>query len=142
VRGTRFRPHRRSGDGGEGGDGESSGSGSIRARNWGKEERGEKRWEEGMPGHPFIGLEGERGSRATKGNGRRWWCTMMVVEAAVLGGDRPGRWWGVMRGGVLRSFWEQKGGAGRWHARARESAVAALAIRPGEEDDRAGPMCR
>jgi hypothetical protein len=25
----------------------------------------------GMPGHPFIGLEGERGSRATEGNGHR-----------------------------------------------------------------------
>jgi hypothetical protein len=24
----------------------------------------------------------------------------MVVEAAISGGDRPGRWWGVMRGGA------------------------------------------
>jgi hypothetical protein len=34
-----------------------------------------------------------------EGNMRRRWCTMMVVEAAVSGGDQPGQWWGVMRGG-------------------------------------------
>jgi hypothetical protein len=66
----------------------------------------------GMPGHPFIGLEGEQGGRAMEGNGRRQWCAIMVVEAAVLGGDRLGRW-GVMRGGgVLQSFWERKGASG------------------------------
>jgi hypothetical protein len=35
---------------------------------------------------------------------------------AVLGGDRPGRWWGVMRG-VLWPFWERMGGARRQGAR-------------------------
>jgi hypothetical protein len=59
---------------------------------------GEERWEEGMLGHLFIGLEGERGGRASEGNERRWWCTIMVVEAFVSIGDRPGWWWGVMRG--------------------------------------------
>jgi hypothetical protein len=61
-----------------------------------------------MPGRPFIGLEGEWGGRVTEGNGRRWWCAMMVVEAAVLGGDRLGRWWGVMMG-VLQPFREKEG---------------------------------
>jgi hypothetical protein len=48
---------------------------------------------------------------------------------------------GMMRG-VLRPFWEQKGGAGRWRAHAREAMVAASVIRPGEEDDQAGPVCQ
>jgi hypothetical protein len=68
----------------------------------------------------------------TEGNRRRWWCTMMVVEAAISGGDWPGRWWGVMRG-PLRVFQERNGGhreAAR--ARAREAAVAAPTILPKE----------
>jgi hypothetical protein len=40
----------------------------------------------------------------------------MVVEVAILGGDPPGRSWGVMRG-VLRLFQEWKGGIGRRGAR-------------------------
>jgi hypothetical protein len=39
---------------------------------------------------PFIGAEGKRDGRTVEGNDRRWWSAMMVVEAAVLGGDRPG----------------------------------------------------
>jgi hypothetical protein len=54
------------GDGGEGGGGESSGARSLGAQNWGKEEW----WEDGMPGRPFMGLEGERGGRAMEGNGQ------------------------------------------------------------------------
>jgi hypothetical protein len=54
--------------------------------------------EEGMPGRPFIGSKGERGGRASEGNGQWWWCTIMVVEVAVSGGDQPGWWWRVMRG--------------------------------------------
>jgi hypothetical protein len=50
------------------------------------------RWEEGMPGRSFIGLEGEWGGQTMEGNGRRWWCTMMVVVVAVSGGDQLGRW--------------------------------------------------
>jgi hypothetical protein len=84
---------------------------------------GLERWEEGMSGWPFIGLERELGGRVMEGNGRWRWCAMMVVEAAVSGGDRPGRWWGVVRGGVLRPFQEHKRGGGRWcvrvHARRR-----------------------
>jgi hypothetical protein len=63
------------------------------------------RWEEGMMGHPFIGLEGQRGGRATEGNG-------MVVEAAVSGGDQLGWWWGVMRRGAL-AILGAEGGAER-----------------------------
>jgi hypothetical protein len=56
--------------------------------------------EEGMPGCPFIGLEGERGDRTMEGN-RQWrWCAMMVVEASVSRGDRSGWSWGVMREGA------------------------------------------
>jgi hypothetical protein len=43
---------------------------------------------------PFIGAEGKRDGRTVEGNGRtvegngqRRWSAMMVVEAAVLGGD-------------------------------------------------------
>jgi hypothetical protein len=76
---------------------------------------GEKRWE-GMPGHPFIGLVGERGGRATDRNMRQRWCTMMLVEATISGGDQPGRWWGVMRGGCSGRFRSRGGGTGRQHA--------------------------
>jgi hypothetical protein len=57
---------------------------------------------------PFIGSEGEWGHRALEENDRWWCCTIMVVEAAVSGGDRPGWWRGVMRG-VLRPLRERKG---------------------------------
>jgi hypothetical protein len=43
-----------------------------------------------MPRHPFIVSEGEQGGRVLEGNGWLYWCTIMVVEAAILGGDRPG----------------------------------------------------
>jgi hypothetical protein len=69
---------------------------------------GEEQWEEGMLGHPFIGSEGEPGHRALEENDRWWCCTIMVVEAAVSGGDRSGWWRGVMRG-VLRPLRERKG---------------------------------
>jgi hypothetical protein len=39
---------------------------------------------------PFICAEGERDGRTVEGNGRRRWSAMMVVEAAVSGGDRSG----------------------------------------------------
>jgi hypothetical protein len=39
-------------------------------------------------------------ARRWRGMGGGGGGAMMVVEATVLGGDRPGRWWGVMRGGV------------------------------------------
>jgi hypothetical protein len=39
---------------------------------------------------PFIGSEGERGGRASEMNGRRRWCTIMVMKAAVSEGDRAG----------------------------------------------------
>jgi hypothetical protein len=50
----------------------------------------EERWEEGMLRHPFIGSEGEWGGQTSEGNGWRRWCTIMVVEAVVPGGDQPG----------------------------------------------------
>jgi hypothetical protein len=59
---------------------------------------GEERWVDGMPGHPFIRSEGERGGWAAEGNGRQRWFAIMVVEAAILGEDQPRWWWGVMRG--------------------------------------------
>jgi hypothetical protein len=48
---------------------------------------------------PFIGAEGERDGRTVEGNGRRRWSAMMVVEAAVSGGDRLG---------------SDEGGGGKW----------------------------
>jgi hypothetical protein len=92
----------------------------------------------GMPRCPFIGLEGEWGSWAMEGNGQRQWCAIMVVEAAVSRGDRPG-WWGVMRGGGASAILGAEGGCrevARTHT--REAAVAAVAARPWEEDDRQG----
>jgi hypothetical protein len=88
-----------------------------------------------MSGRPFIGLEDERGGRATEGNGRRRWCSIMVVEATVSGGDRPRRW-GVTRrcSGRFRSG---RGSVRRRGTCAHEATVAAA--RPGEDDDRRGP---
>jgi hypothetical protein len=67
---------------------------------------------------------------------------MIVVEAAILGGDLPG-WWGVMRGGGAPAI----SGAEVGHREAacvcaHEAVVAALAIWPREEDDRAGLACQ
>jgi hypothetical protein len=95
-----------------------------------------------MSGHPFIGLEGERGGRVIEGNGRQWWYAMMVVEATVSGGDRP-RWWGV-RGGAPAVLGVEGGHreAMRVHKCEVVVVVAASAVRLGEEDDQAGPTCR
>jgi hypothetical protein len=41
--------------------------------NGGEDECGE----EGPAPRPFIGSEGERGGRASEGNGRRRWCAIM-----------------------------------------------------------------
>jgi hypothetical protein len=54
----------------------------------------------GDAGAPFYRVGGGAGGWAMKGIGRRRWCAIMVVEAAVSGGDRPGLWWEVMRGGA------------------------------------------
>jgi hypothetical protein len=59
---------RRSSDGSEDGGGRNSGAERTRARGagkWGRDECGE----EGRAPRPFIGSEGERGSRASEGNG-------------------------------------------------------------------------
>jgi hypothetical protein len=104
----------------------------------GAKRTGEEQWEEGMLGHSFIGLEGERGGQVTEGNGRRWWCAIMVVEAAVSGGDRQGWWWGVMRGGALAVFGVEGRSRDAACTSAREAAVVESAVRPREEDDRGG----
>jgi hypothetical protein len=44
-----------------------------RVRNGGRDECDEK----GQAPRPFIGSEGERGGRASEGNGRRRWCAIM-----------------------------------------------------------------
>jgi hypothetical protein len=78
----------------------------------------EERWEEGMLRRPFIGSEGEWGGQTSEGNGWQRWCAIMVVEAAVPGGDQPGgggEWWGA---GVLRPLQERNG--------CREVAAAAV----------------
>jgi hypothetical protein len=46
------------------------------------------------------------------------------MKAAVLEGNRPGWWWGVMRSTCREAACARDGGSGG---------------RPGEEDDRAGP---
>jgi hypothetical protein len=84
---------------------------------------GEEQWKEGMPGHPFMGSEGEQGGRALEGNNRRWCCPIMVVEAAVSGGDRLGWWWGVMRVGgapAVMGAEGAQGGSVRAHTRRRQ----------------------
>jgi hypothetical protein len=57
----------------------------------------EELWEERTPGSHFIGSEGERGGRASEWNGRRWWCTIMVLKEAVFGVELVGEWWGGER---------------------------------------------
>jgi hypothetical protein len=94
---------------------------------------GEEQWKEGMPGHPFMGSEGERGGRALVGNNRRWCCPIMVVEAAVSGGDRPGWWWGVMRVGGCSGRYGSGRSAGRWCERAHEVEAAATAVSLGRK---------
>jgi hypothetical protein len=70
--------------------------------------------EEGILGHPFIRSEGDWGGWASEGNMRWRWCTIMLVEVVISGGDHPGWWWGVMRGGggpaVLRAEGASGGG--------------------------------
>jgi hypothetical protein len=86
---------------------------------------------------PFIGAEGKRDGRTVEGNDRRWWSAMMVVEAAVLGGDRPGS---DGRGVVLRPFQKRKG-EGRCRLRVRMRGVsggAGRSARGGRRPGRAG----
>jgi hypothetical protein len=67
---------RQPGDGVEGSGDRNSGVERARARrvgNGGGDECGEK----GRSPRPFKGSEGERGGRASEGNGRRRWCTIM-----------------------------------------------------------------
>jgi hypothetical protein len=61
-----------------------------------------------MPTHPFIGLEGERGGQASERNGRRMWCAIMVMKAAVS----VGNWVGSDEGGsALAIMGAERGGA-------------------------------
>jgi hypothetical protein len=66
----------------------------------------------------------------------------MVVEVAVSGGDRPGRWWGSDEGVAPVVLGAEGGHREAARVRAREAMVAASAVRPGEEDDWAGPTCQ
>jgi hypothetical protein len=58
-------------------------------------------------GCPFIGLKGERGSRALERNGQWRWCTIMVMKTAISEGDRPGS----DEGGALAVMGAEGGGA-------------------------------
>jgi hypothetical protein len=59
-----------------------------------------------------------------------------------FGRGSTGRWWGVMRWGGAPAISGAKGGCREAACMcARETGVAASAVRPGEEDDRAGPAC-
>jgi hypothetical protein len=97
---------------------------------------------------PFIGLEGERGGRASEMNGGRRWCTIMVMKAAVSEGDRAGSDEG---GECSGHYGSGRGrGAGRWQ-RTCETAAAASWLsgrrrkmkgwgpRVSEGEGRAGP---
>jgi hypothetical protein len=98
----------------------------------GKGGAGEKRWEEGILGHPFIGLEGERGGQAMEGNGWRWWR-----RHDGGGSNRFGR---GSTGAVVGS--DERGCSGRFScgrrapgggACARDAVVAASAVQPGRK---------
>jgi hypothetical protein len=103
-------------DGSEGSGLEKSSAGSLGAQNWGKEERGRssERGDAEVPIYRVgggVGQLGDGGERAAA-----------VVRYNGGGGSRFGRGsTGVVGsnegGGVLRPFWEQKGGVGRWRAR-------------------------
>jgi hypothetical protein len=92
-----------------------------------------------MPGHPFIGLEGERGGRVSESNERRRWCAIMVMEAAVSEGDQSGWWWGVTRGRGCSGHYGSRSGAGRRRAHTRGGGSGG---RLREDDDRAGLACQ
>jgi hypothetical protein len=66
---------------------------------------------------PFIGAEGEQDSRTVEGNDRRRWSAMMVVEAAVSGGDLLGSDGGEWCSGRFRSGRERAPEAARAHTR-------------------------
>jgi hypothetical protein len=65
TRGTQWSAHQGSG-----------GSAAVGLREWGNG-GGDECGEEGRAPRPFIGLEGERDGRASKGNGPWRWCAMM-----------------------------------------------------------------
>jgi hypothetical protein len=101
----------------EGGGGESSSVGRSGLENGGKEVRGRSVGRRGC--RDALGSYGLRGGWASAGNGRPWWCAIMVVEAAVSGGDQPGWLWGVMRGDapVVTGAEGAPGSSARVHAR-------------------------
>jgi hypothetical protein len=84
-----------------------------------------------MPGCPLIGSEGERGGWASERNGWRRWCAIMVMKAAILEGDQPRWWWGVMRRGCSSRYGSGSG------THAREAAVATVG--PGRKTIGQGP---
>jgi hypothetical protein len=96
-------------------DGEGGGGGALGVER-GEGGAGEERWEEWMPGHPFIGSEGERGGWASERNGQRRWRVIMVMKAAIFEGDRPEWLWGVTRG-VCFGHYGSRSGARRRHVR-------------------------
>jgi hypothetical protein len=102
---------RRSGDGGEGSGGQNSGAECARAQGAGK-------WGQDV--------RGERAAAVVRHKG---------MKAAVLEGNRPGWWWGVMRSRCSDRY-VSGGDAGRRRARTRDCGSGG---RPGEEDDRARP---
>jgi hypothetical protein len=106
---------------GEGGGRESSGVSRSGLKNRARMIRGGAVGV-GDAGSPFIGSEGERGDRASEGNGWRQWCGIMVMEAAISGGDQSGWWWGVMKGGCAPAITGAEGvprGGARAHVRRR-----------------------
>jgi hypothetical protein len=86
---------------------------------------------------PIYKVGGGAGGRASERNWQRRWCAIMGMKAAVSEGDRPGWWWGVMRGGGCSGRYESGSGVGRrrahmrWRQRQR--------VRPRRKTTRRGP---
>jgi hypothetical protein len=83
---------------------------------------------------PFIGAEGGGSNRTVEGNDGWRWSAMIVMEAAVSGGDRPRR----DEGGATRAILGVEGGGAPGGGSPLLPAAVAPGGRPREEDDRAG----
>jgi hypothetical protein len=84
---------------------------------------GDECGEEGRAPHPFIGSEGERGSRTGKGIGR----SVVAASMPAIQFGWEGKWrgvWGVKRAENAAPFLGEEGSSGRWQCTWEVAAAA------------------